>query len=64
MQQHVYSMFRHLAVFCPPYRGTIDIDNASSDSFDLIEDDGKRDGYQSTQGDMILSNSIVNLNIK
>jgi hypothetical protein len=30
----------------------------------LIEDDGERDGYQSTQDDMILSKSIVNLNIQ
>ncbi len=28
------------------------------------EDDGERDGYHSTQDDMILSNSIVHLNIK
>ena len=35
---------------------------ASPDSFHSIEDNGERDGYQSTQDDMILSNSIVNLN--
>jgi hypothetical protein len=51
----------------PPYRETIDIDDnsiASPDSFHSIEDDGERDGNQATQDDMILSNSIVNLNIK
>ena len=31
---------------------------------DSIENDGERDGNQSTQDDMILSNSIVNLNIQ
>jgi hypothetical protein len=46
------------------HRETIDIDDASSDSFDLIEDDGERADNQSTQDDIILSNSIVNLNIK
>ena len=48
----------------PPYRETIDIDDnsiASPDSFHSIEDDGERDGNQSTQEGMILSNSIVNL---
>jgi hypothetical protein len=51
----------------PPYRETIDIDDnsiASPDSFHSIEDDGERDGNQSTQDDMIMSNSIVNLKIK
>ena len=51
----------------PPYRETIDNDDnsiASRDSFHLIEDDGERDGNQATQDDMILSDSIVNLNIK
>ena len=51
----------------PPYRETIDNDYnsiASPNSFHSIEDDGDRDGNQSTQDDMILSNSIVNLNIK
>jgi hypothetical protein len=51
----------------PLYRETIDIDDNSitaPDSFHSIEDDGERDDYQSTQDDMILSSSIVNLNIK
>ncbi|RKP22008.1 hypothetical protein ROZALSC1DRAFT_26592 [Rozella allomycis CSF55] len=51
----------------PPYRETIDNDDnsiASSDSFHSIEDDGEREGNQSTQDDMILSGSIVNLNVK
>ncbi len=51
----------------PAYRKTIDIDDnsiASPDSFHSIEDDGERYRNQSTQDDMILSNSIVNLNIK
>jgi hypothetical protein len=51
----------------PTYRETIDSDDnsiASPDSFHSIEDDGERDGNQSTQDDMILSKSIVNLNIK
>jgi hypothetical protein len=51
----------------PTYRETIDSDDnsiASPDSFHSIEDDGERDGNQSTQDDMILSNSIVNLNIQ
>jgi hypothetical protein len=51
----------------PPYRETIDIDDnsiASPNSFDSIEDDGERDSNQSTQDEMILSNSIVNLNIQ
>jgi len=51
----------------PPYRETIDHNYnsiASPNSFHSIEDDGERDGNQSTQDDMILSNSIVNLNIK
>ena len=51
----------------PPYREIIDIDDnsiASPDSFHSIEDDGESDGNQSTQDNMILSNSIVNLNIK
>ncbi len=51
----------------PPYRETFDSDYnsiASPDSFHSIEDDGDRDGNQSTQDDMILSNSIVNLNIQ
>ena len=41
----------------PPYRETIDSDDnsiASRDSFHSIEDDGERDGNQSTQDDMIL----------
>jgi hypothetical protein len=45
----------------PPYHETIDIDDnsiASPDSFQSIEDDGERDGNQSSQDDMILSNSI------
>ena len=48
----------------PPYRETSDNDDksiASRDSFHSIEDDGERYG---TQDDMILSNSIVNLNIE
>ena len=51
----------------PTYSETIDIgDNsiASPDSFHSIEDDRERDGNQSTQDDMILSGSIVNLNIQ
>ena len=51
----------------PPYRETIDIDDnsiASPDSFHSIDDDEEREGNQSTQDDMILSNSIVNLNIQ
>ena len=51
----------------PPYRENIDNDDnsiASPDSFHSIEDDGERDGNQSIQDDMILSNGIVNLNIK
>jgi len=51
----------------PPYRETIDIDGnsiASPDSFHSIEDDDEMGGNQSTQYDMFLSNSIVNLNIK
>ena len=51
----------------PPYRENIDIDDnliASPNSFHSIEDDGERDGNHSTQEDMIMSNSIVNLNIK
>jgi len=51
----------------PPYRENIDNDDnsiASPDSFHSIEDDGERDGNQSTQDDMILSKSIVNLNIQ
>jgi len=50
----------------PPYRETIDIDDnsiASRDSFHSIDDE-ERDGNQSTQDDMILSKSIVNLNIQ
>ena len=50
----------------PRYRETIDIgDNsiASPDSFHSIEDDGERDDNP-TQDEMILSNSIVNLNIQ
>jgi hypothetical protein len=31
---------------------------ASPDSFHSIEDDGERDGYQSTQDDMILSTVV------
>ena len=38
--------------------------NRLTNSFHSIEDDGERDGNQSTRDDMILSNSIVNLNIK
>jgi len=51
----------------PPYRETIDNDDnsiASRDSFHSIEDDKEMDGNQSTQDDMILSDSIVNLNIQ
>jgi hypothetical protein len=51
----------------PPYREAIDIDDnsiASPDSFHSIEDDGERDDNQSAQDDMILSGSIVNLNIQ
>ena len=51
----------------PSYREILDIyENsiASPDSFHSIEDDGERDGNQSTQDDMIQSDSIVNLNIK
>ncbi len=51
----------------PPYRELIDIDDnsiASPDSFHSIDDDEEREGNQSTQDDMILSNSIVNLNIQ
>ena len=50
----------------PPYRQTIDIgDNsiASPDSFHSIEDDEVRGGNKSTQDEMILPNTIVNLNI-
>jgi hypothetical protein len=49
----------------PPYRETIDIDDnsiASPDSFHSIEDDGERGGNP-TQDEMILSDSIGNLNI-
>ena len=45
------------------YHLLIDNSIASPDSFHSIEDDGESDGNQSTQDDMILSNSIVNLNI-
>ncbi len=51
----------------PPYRETIDIDDnsiTSPDSFHSIEDDKETDGNQFTQDDMILSGSIVNLNIQ
>ena len=51
----------------PPYRETIDNDDnsiASPDSFHSIDDDEEREGNQSTQDDMILSTSIVNLNIQ
>ena len=51
----------------PPYRETIDNDDnsiASPNSFHSIEDDKETDGNQSTQDDMILSDSIVNLNIQ
>jgi hypothetical protein len=48
----------------PTYREAIDSDDNSPDSFHSIEDDGERDGNQHTQDDMILSNSIVNLNIQ
>ena len=51
----------------PPYLELIDSDDnsiASPNSFHSIEDDGERDGNQATQDDMILSDSIVNLNIK
>jgi hypothetical protein len=37
---------------------------ASPDSFHSIEDDERREDNQSTKDDMILSGSIVNLNIK
>jgi hypothetical protein len=49
------------------YRETIDIDDnsiASPDGFHSIQDDEARDGNQSTQDGMILSSSIVTLNIK
>ena len=48
----------------PPYRETIDNDDnsiASPDSFHSIEEDEGREGDPSTQDDMILSRSIVNL---
>jgi hypothetical protein len=51
----------------PPYRETSDDDDnsiASRDSSYSIDDDGERDGNKATQDDMILSDSIVNLNIK
>ena len=51
----------------PAYRETIYSDDnsiASPNSFHSIEDDGERDGNQSTQDGMILSKSIVNLNIQ
>jgi hypothetical protein len=51
----------------PTYREIIDIDDnsiASLDSFHSIEDDEGREGNPSTQDDMILSGSIVNLNQK
>ena len=47
-----------------PYLDNDDNSIASRDSFHSIEDDGERDGNQSTQDGMILSGSIVNLNIK
>jgi hypothetical protein len=50
----------------PPYRETIDSDDnsiASPDSFHSIEDDGERNDNP-TQDEMILSGSIVNLNIQ
>ena len=62
-----YSSSSFLKGTLPPYRETIDSDDnsiASPDSFHSIEDDGERDGNQSTRDDMILSGSIVNLNIK
>ena len=47
-----------------PYLDNDDNSIASRDSFHSIEDDGERDGNQATQDGMILSGSIVNLNIK
>ena len=46
----------------PPYSDDNSI--ASPNSFHSIDDDEEREGNQSTQDDMILSNSIVNLNIQ
>ena len=44
-----------------PYRETIDSDdNSIASPNSSIEDDGERDGNQSTQDDMILSNRTVN----
>jgi hypothetical protein len=37
---------------------------ASPNCFHSIDDDVERDGNQSTRDDLILSNSIVNINIK
>jgi hypothetical protein len=51
----------------PPYHETIDVEDntiSSTESYHSIEDDGESGGNQSTQDDMVLSNSIVNLNIK
>ena len=49
------------------YHEIIDIDEnsiASPNFFHSIDDDVERDGNQSPRDDMILSNSIVNVNIK
>ena len=49
------------------YRKTIDIDDnsiVSPDTFHSIKGDEERDGNQSTQDDISLSNSIVQLNVK
>jgi hypothetical protein len=62
-----YSSSSFLNGTLPPYREMIDNDDnsiASPNSFHSIEDDGERDVNQSTQQDMILSGSIVNLNIQ
>jgi hypothetical protein len=51
----------------PPYRETIDKDDSSissPDSFHSIEDDGQKDGNQSTPYNMILSNSIIDNELK
>ena len=67
LSTHNYSSSSFWKGTLPPYRESIDSDDnsiASRDSFHSIEDDGERNGNQATQDDMILSDSIVNLNIK
>jgi hypothetical protein len=62
-----YSSRPFWRVTLPTNRETIDNENNSinsPDKFHSIEDDGEREINQSTQDDMILSNSIMNLNIK